>query len=81
MEEQEQDNKIKSLNFMANGLLGEVTFAQVIELVKAQAWKQSEEAYDEKMSDEEKETLLGKISDMEKEFAKKQEEGDAPAEE
>ena len=68
-EENQDQQRLKAINFMANGLLNEVTFANVIELVKGQAWKEAEDAYDNKVSEEERAQILQKVEDLEKELS------------
>lgn len=74
-EENQDQQRIKALNFMANGLLNEVTFVNVVELVKAQAWKEAEDAYDNKVSDEEKAQIHEKVEELEKQMAEQAQEG------
>ena len=68
-EENQDQQRLKAVNFMANGLLNEVTFVNVVELVKSQAWKEAEDAYDNKLSDEEKAQVHQKIDELDKQMA------------
>lgn len=68
-EENQDQQRLKAVNFMANGLLNEVTFVNVIELVKSQAWKEAEDAYDNKVSEEERAQIHQKVDELDKQMA------------
>tara|TARA_Y100000592_G_scaffold18799_1_gene28738 strand:- start:464 stop:700 length:237 start_codon:yes stop_codon:yes gene_type:complete len=71
---EENDQKDTVISYLANQLLGEVTFAQVFEMAKYQVFKQAEEAFD-KMSKNEVQNLAKQIEDAKVQYEKEEAEG------
>ena len=66
MEDNTDQQKETILTFLANQLMGEVTFAQVFELTKYQCFNQAEETY-KNMSEAEKDSLVQQITKLKEE--------------
>lgn len=60
----EESQKNKIIRFLANQLLNQITFEQVVNNIKQRALEQSSETF-EKMSDAEKQSLIEKLTQSE----------------